>query len=150
MKDIKIFTDASADLHNEVAGLGWTMQSGEEEVEKHFIPIHKKTTNNQAEYLAVKAALEHLSKLPVVSLQNSITINTDSELVVRQLSGEYKVRNVELRPFYTEVKTLIEKIESMIGDAISVKHISRNYNKLADSLAREGLEIARERKSKLE
>jgi ribonuclease HI len=83
-------------------------------------------TNNQAEYRAVIAALEEAIRLGA----DDIELNSDSELVVKQLRGEYRVKRVTLKPLYERVRQLQGKLE-----LLTVRHIPREQNAEADNLA---------------
>ena len=83
-------------------------------------------TNNQAEYRAVIAALKEAIRLGA----KQIDISVDSQLVVRQLSGQYRVRNAALKPLFREVKRLTERLE-----AFTITHVNRSQNVEADRLA---------------
>lgn len=88
-------------------------------------------TNNFAEYKALIIGLE-------MALRNEIThlsVFLDSELIVKQISREYKVKNEQLKVLFNEVSDLLIKFE-----AIEVKHIKRDKNKVADSIVNEVLD----------
>lgn len=85
------------------------------------------TTNNQAEYRAVIAALEEATRLGV----REVDLRLDSELIVRQIKGEYRVKKVELKPLYQRVKQLQSQLE-----IFTVAHIPRQQNEEAHHLAR--------------
>ncbi|MFQ6105948.1 MAG: ribonuclease HI family protein [Candidatus Hydrothermarchaeaceae archaeon] len=76
-------------------------------------------TNNEAEYLALIRALE----IAISKGIENIEILSDSELVVRQVEGEYKVRKKELMPLYEKVMKLSTKFKSF-----KIEHISREEN----------------------
>jgi ribonuclease HI len=80
------------------------------------------TTNNQAEYSAVVAALKAATKYQ----PKKIDFYLDSELVVKQLKGEYRVKNSELKPLYADI------IKSTSDLDVSFSHVLREHNKLAD------------------
>jgi ribonuclease HI len=84
-------------------------------------------TNNQAEYKAVIAALKAASKFN----PDEVILNLDSELIIRQLSGEYRVRNVLLRPLHIELATLLKKFKNL-----SIKHVGHSGNDEAHNLAK--------------
>ena len=84
------------------------------------------TTNNVAEYQALIAGLQLAKKIGILRLY----IRTDSELVARQLCGEYKIRKPELIQLAMDVKALLAGFESY-----TIKHIPREQNRLADKLA---------------
>lgn len=88
-------------------------------------------TNNVAEYYALVRALEEALSLGV----KSVEIYMDSELVVKQINGEYRVRNEGLKPLYEIAQAYLGYFESY-----SVNHISRKQNKLADKLANRGMD----------
>ncbi|MCK5577024.1 MAG: ribonuclease HI family protein [Dehalococcoidales bacterium] len=83
-------------------------------------------TNNQAEYRAIIAALEKALALGVIRVE----LRSDSELVVRQIKGLYRVKEAELRPLYERVKELEKQLE-----AFTIKHVPRQQNREADKLA---------------
>jgi ribonuclease HI len=84
-----------------------------------------RATNNQAEYEGVILALELAGQLGAKNLE----IRLDSELVVRQLEGTYKVKNEGLKPYYKRACEMVEAFR-----LVSVNHIRRAENKLADRL----------------
>lgn len=81
-------------------------------------------TNNQAEYYGFKMGLERARDLGI----NRLTLFSDSQLVVNQMNGLYKVKNQELAPLYAEVKEIAQSFEK-----ISFVHIPRELNRIADS-----------------
>jgi ribonuclease HI len=89
-----------------------------------------KETNNRAEYLALLFALEdaHLLKAEAVS------VLSDSELLVKQVRGEYRVKNAGLKP-------LAERVKRLAGafPAFAIKHVPRKDNREADKVANEVL-----------
>jgi queuosine biosynthesis protein QueD len=89
------------------------------------------TTNNQAEYQALIWGLRNAERLGIGSLE----ILADSELVVNQLNGDYKVRNAGIRPFHQEAGALLSAFESH-----SIKHVRREGNAEADALANEAMD----------
>ena len=89
------------------------------------------TTNNQAEYRAIIAALEKAISLGA----RSIELYTDSELVVQQLNGRYKVKKATLRAHYQKVIELIGLLEGF-----TIDHIPRAQNAEADALANKALD----------
>ncbi|AKG53000.1 phosphoglycerate mutase family [Dehalogenimonas sp. WBC-2] len=88
-------------------------------------------TNNQAEYSAVIAALEEALKLGATEL----LLNADSELVVKQLNGQYRVKNAALAPLYAQVKALETKFKS-----VKYRYVPRERNRDADALANQALD----------
>lgn len=92
-------------------------------------------TNNKAEYTAVKIALERLVKDFASSLPASVELRSDSMLMVNQLSGNYQVKNEELKALYESVKAL----EKSVGK-VSYVYTPRSNNFLADKLANQALD----------
>ncbi len=88
------------------------------------------TTNNVAEYQALISALQKAIKLG----GTQVVIRADSELMIRQLNGRYKIKSEGLKPLYIEVTQLLAKFE-----AVSLKHIPRELNAEADKLANDSL-----------
>lgn len=96
-------------------------------------------TNNQAEYRALLIGLEELQKLPPAR----VTIRMDSELIVRQLNGQYRVRSPDLTPLYRRALDLIK----MLGE-VHIQHIPREKNKTADRLANRAIDENEDRSSR--
>jgi ribonuclease HI len=90
-------------------------------------------TNNFAEYRGAIAALEAALGLGA----KEIELRMDSELIVRQLSGRYKVRNPGLLPLYKRILALRERF-----DRVTLTHVPRAQNRVADALANEALDGA--------
>jgi probable phosphoglycerate mutase len=90
-------------------------------------------TNNVAEYRALLAGLERAAELGVEELE----VVSDSELLVRQMRGEYKVKNVALRELWEEARRLAARL-----DRVEYTAVRREYNELADSLVNEALDAS--------
>jgi ribonuclease HI len=88
------------------------------------------TTNNVAEYKALIAALRMALKLKGTQVE----IRADSELMIRQLKGRYKVKSEGLKPLYIEVTQLLVKFEG-----VTLKYIPRELNTAADKLANDAV-----------
>lgn len=89
------------------------------------------TTNNQAEYLALKYALEECADMGV----KRVDAYLDSLLVVNQIRGTFKVKNRDLWPLHDAVKQLIGKFEKF-----TISHVPREMNKLADTAVNRALD----------
>ena len=89
-----------------------------------------RATNNHAEYRALIAAMEKAVELGV----DEVMVNLDSELVTRQINGQYRVKKTALKPLYQRVKQL-----QSLFHGFTIRHISRQQNKEADNLARAAL-----------
>lgn len=92
-------------------------------------PFSKDATNNVAEYTALAKALEWLI---ANGLNNSgrIEVKSDSQLVVKQLTGEYKIKSQRIIPLYRQVLLL----QSRFPDGIEIRWMPREQNKEADTL----------------
>ena len=88
-------------------------------------------TNNVAEYQALILGLSQAVKLK----GKTISIFLDSQLIVRQIQGLYKVKNKALQPLFSQVKELLKKFEKF-----EISHIPRSENKRADQLANQGID----------
>jgi len=100
-----------------------------------------KATNNVAEYTAIHKALEAAKSLGV----RQITVYSDSELLVRQLNGQYKVKSDQIRPLFTKTVEMLAGFESW-----QVRHIVREKNKRADELVNRALDLERDVEMKTE
>ena len=88
-------------------------------------------SNNVAEYRALIFGLQTALELGCRRLD----IFLDSQLIVRQVQGQYKVKNAGLKPLFAEVKQLLAKLA-----AFTINHVPRNENKRADELANRGID----------
>ena len=77
-----------------------------------ILPYNERVTSNEGEYIAVLVALKTAKEL---DLEDNVEILTDSELVVKQLSGEYKCRATNLIPYNLVAKRLIEEIGAVVS-----------------------------------
>src|SRR5579859_2455109 len=91
-------------------------------------------TNNYAEYSGLIAALE----FAVSHNHKALKVFSDSELLVRQITGVYKVRSPELRELYDKARALIRKLESF-----RIEHVRREFNREADQLANQAMDEGR-------
>ncbi len=94
------------------------------------------TTNNDAEYSAVVLALNWFLKYKFLSKISHIKFILDSELVVRQIRGIYKIKNLKLRNHYLNIKSIINSV----GVEVEFQNVERQKNKLADRLVNEELD----------
>ena len=91
-----------------------------------------RTTNNVAEYTAIVKALESAKHIGAKEL----TVFSDSELLVKQLNGEYKVKSEQIRPLFQQAFNLLNELESW-----KVRHVTREKNKEADKLTNQALNL---------
>ena len=126
IKRVVIFTDGTAEPNPGPAAIGATIKDGQGKLITSISQPIGQATNNQAEYRAIIAALEHAIKLGA----DQVDMRSDSELVVRQINGRYRVKNTALKPLYQQVKQLQSRLKSF-----TITHIPREENVEADSLA---------------
>jgi ribonuclease HI len=103
-----------------------------------------KITNNQAEYQGIASALAYLVELITSSPAGSfsdITIHSDSQLVVEQINGAWKVRNAELRAPCQECQEHLRTLRDR-GHKVDLKWIPRERNSRADQLCNQALDEA--------
>jgi ribonuclease HI len=97
---------------------------------KEALPL---ATNNVAEYNGLLAAL----RWAVANAVTRLHIRSDSELLVKQMKGQYRVKNPGLQPLYEEAVALARKI-----GRVTFEHVRREFNKDADRLANEAMDEA--------
>src|SRR5581483_4498628 len=90
-------------------------------------------TNNQAEYMALIRALERAAQL---GTQHRVLVHSDSELMVKQLNGQYKVKHPDLLGLYQQARGLCAQFEG----GVQLVHVRREQNKRADALCNEALD----------
>ena len=91
------------------------------------------TTNNVAEYTALVRALERCEQLQLKNL----LIHCDSELIVKQMNGQYQVKNADLKALYDDAQVLLKHF-----DKVTITHVRREQNKRADQLCNLALDGA--------
>lgn len=127
----KLFADGGSRGNPGPSASGYAiLDSDDNVIAKRGIYIGE-TTNNQAEYRAVVFGLEHAQKLGIKHLD----VFLDSQLVVNQVNGIYRVKNQELLPIFLNLKDMANRFE-----AISFTHVPRAMNSLADSMVNEALD----------
>ncbi len=130
VKRVVIHSDGASRGNPGPAAIGATIKDEHGKLIARISQRIGRTTNNQAEYRAIIAALEEAARLGA----EQVELNSDSELVVRQIKGEYRVKKATLRPLYQRVKQLQSRLESL-----TVNHIPRQQNIEADRLANRAL-----------
>jgi ribonuclease HI len=90
-------------------------------------------TNNVAEYRGLVAGLRKALELHVPEVE----VVSDSELMVKQMRGEYRVKNEALRDLFLEADTLARRL-----DRVDYRHVRRAHNELADRLVNEALDAS--------
>ncbi|PIP67076.1 MAG: ribonuclease H [Parcubacteria group bacterium CG11_big_fil_rev_8_21_14_0_20_41_14] len=131
MMKLIIHTDGGSRGNPGPAGIGAVLSDESGAVKKEISEYIGKATNNQAEYTALVRALEEARNLGAKEVQ----IAMDSELIVKQLKQEYKVKNKDLAPLFVKVWNLLSWFEKW-----SIKHVLREKNKRADELVNDALD----------
>tara|TARA_B100000609_G_C17219139_1_gene438706 strand:- start:357 stop:1274 length:918 start_codon:yes stop_codon:yes gene_type:complete len=126
-----IYSDGAARGNPGESGAGVVLKTPEGEEVGRFGKYLGRKTNNYAEYQAVLLGLRHAREFGA----NEITILSDSELLVRQLLGEYRVRASHLRELFDEVKELLTLFEKY-----QIKRVNREKNAEADSMANRAID----------
>jgi ribonuclease HI len=130
----EIYVDGASFGNPGPSGIGVVLRIGDEIVE-HSEDIGY-GTNNEAEYRALitglRMALEHGV--------DTLHVRADSQLIVRQVTGEYKIKKKELQRLAIEARSLIERFGS-----VRFEHVLRDLNARADALSKAGAEQAKAR-----
>jgi ribonuclease HI len=127
----KLFIDGASRKNPGKAGAGIYILKEEEPVSKRGFALGVRT-NNQAEYLALLLGIYLVKKM--MHPEDSLYIFSDSELLVKQISGIYRVRNLELQPLYVCALHLLDDIK------YHCCHIMREQNSIADEMANQGID----------
>jgi len=126
IKRAVIFTDGTAEPNPGPAAIGATIKDEQGRLITAISQPIGRATNNQAEYRAIIAALEEAIKLGA----KQVNMHSDSELVVRQINGRYRVKAASIKPLYQRVKQLQSQFKGF-----TITHIPRSENAEADGLA---------------
>lgn len=127
---VEVYVDGASRGNPGPAGIGVVISSEGREVRK-FKQFIGHATNNEAEYRALLAALKLAREMGA----RSVVVKSDSELLVKQLRGEYKVRKKSLALLYDKALRELGNFEEF-----EIRHISREENKTADRLANEAID----------
>jgi len=132
-KTYQVFVDGASRGNPGNSAAGYLIKDGDTVIEdgSKFLGV---MTNNQAEYRALILALERCVALGL----DDIIIKSDSQLMVRQLNGIYRVREPDLVPVYNRARQLMGKFKN-----IAIEHIGRSANKAADKVANSGFKELR-------
>ena len=127
----EIFTDGASRGNPGHSGIGIAVYNKDDEIFDEISHYIGTKTNNEAEYTAVIRALEYMKHRNI----KDANIFCDSQLLVRQLKGEYKVKAHTLIPLHKQVKKLIDELED-----VKFQWIKREENSHADSLANKAID----------
>ncbi len=127
----KLFTDGASRGNPGEAGAGSVLLDGDGQELAARSCYLGQCTNNVAEYKALIMGLQSILELDC----GKVEIFLDSQLIVRQIQGQYKVKHATLQPLFAEVKELLARIDNW-----TVAHVPREQNKRADELANKGID----------
>lgn len=113
------------------AGIGVQITDGDGSVLAEIAEGLGETTNNVAEYTAVIEGLRRAHELGA----RSVLLRSDSQLLINQLTGRYRVRSAHLQPLHRQVRDLASAF-----DDVEFRHVRRERNTEADRLANEGVD----------
>jgi len=130
-KSISIFIDGASRGNPGPSGIGVVFYDEQNNVVKKLFKFIGNATNNVAEYSALVYAMQEA----LIDRYDEVRIKSDSELLTKQLTGEYKVKNDNLRPYYD----LFQHISKGFNK-IEVISIGRECNSLADKLANKAID----------
>ncbi len=128
-----MFTDGACSGNPGPASIGVVIYKDGDRFKEISMPIGE-ATNNVAEYSALIFGLQE-SLIEKISV---LHVYTDSELLYKQLNGEYKVKDEKIKFLHSQVKSLIRGFQR-----VAVEHIPREKNKEADKLATSALKVKR-------
>jgi len=132
MRELRAFIDGASRGNPGNAGAGIVIEEQKGNFYKGIYQYLGELTNNQAEYSALIILLRELTENSYFSGKvEKVVINSDSELLIKQLNGEYKVKSKNLMKYHLMVRKLMETAEFKI----IYRHIPRTENKKADKLA---------------
>lgn len=138
MNNFLIHTDGGSRGNPGPAAIGVVIESASDGWRKEFGEYIGETTNNIAEYSAVVFALKKLKSLvgSEKAKDSVVQVHADSELLVRQLNGEYKIKEENIRNLFLDVWNL--KLD--FGE-VSFRHIPREDNHGADKMVNRALDM---------
>jgi len=129
---LRIYIDGGARGNPGPAGIGVVIYENENKI-KEFHKYIGEATNNVAEYNALIYALQEAHMLGA----KDIVVHMDSELVYKQLKGEFRVKDKKIKPLFEQAVHLINGL-----DKIELKLIDRSLNKIADKLVNKAINLS--------
>ncbi|SHG96153.1 ATP-dependent sacrificial sulfur transferase LarE [Tepidibacter thalassicus] len=129
--EVMLYTDGGSRNNPGDAGIGVVIMDNEGNIIKEIGEYIGVETNNVAEYKAFIRGLEECLNLGY----SRVKAHLDSQLIVKQILGEYKVKNKNLKVLYEKAKNIIKKIEEF-----EIVHIKRALNKKADYLVNKAID----------
>lgn len=140
-----IHTDGGSRGNPGPAAIGVVIEAGDKSLKKEYGEYIGETTNNEAEYRAVIFALKKLKALigKDKAAEADVLVHTDSELLTKQLNGEYKVMDSNIKDWFIEIWNLKQDFKN-----VTISHVYREKNTEADRMV--NLALDTELKGKLD
>lgn len=138
MKKITIYTDGASRGNPGPSSLGAVFKNEKDQIFKEYSQfLGNKLTNNEAEYSAVIFALKKFKLLfgKKMAKVSEVELKSDSDLLVKQLNGKYKIIDKKIQELFLEVWNLRLDFKK-----VKFTHIARSRNKRADALANQSLD----------
>ncbi len=131
IKEVKLFADGGSRGNPGPSSSGYVIMTLEDEILADRGIYLGITTNNQAEYTALKLGLEECRKLGY----RTVHVFMDSLLVINQMKGIYKIKNRDLWPIHNAIKQMVNDFKK-----VTFQHVPRELNKLADAAVNRALD----------
>jgi len=128
-----LYTDGGSRGNPGPAGIGFLILDEKKKKIKDFCKYIGEATNNVAEYSALIHGLEEASALKA----DEVVIYVDSELIAKQLNGEYRVKDTNMKPLFEKTLSILKDFKSF-----EIKHIERAKNKEADKLVNKAINLS--------
>lgn len=132
-KRLEIYIDGGARGNPGPSGIGVVILDSSGKRVKEISKYIGEATNNIAEYNALLYGLEET----LILRADEIKINLDSELVAKQISGEYRVKDANIRPLFERAMNMLKSFKNF-----EINHIDRSKNKEADKLVNKAINLA--------
>ncbi len=134
---IQIYTDGASRGNPGRSASGYILLSDKGKLLFSHVFYNRKCTNNKAEYIAIIEALK--MALSSYGSDNEVKLHSDSELVVNQLNGKYRVREAHLKPLYKEAITLLKtfskfSVTSVRREDKNISNVDHELNVLLDRI----------------
>ena len=129
--DLSIHTDGGSRGNPGHSGYGFVVLDNQNNIVHQGSQYLGIKTNNEAEYQGLLAALTWLKTYSSSTQVTKVTVYMDSQLIVRQIQGFYKVKADNLKPIFTQIQSLLSSFPFLV----SLSHVTRDKNTLADKLA---------------
>lgn len=135
--ELTIFTDGGARGNPGPAAIGVVAYHGDDSIYQYSLPLGTQT-NNTAEYLALLSAVSWLINYAQHNQLTQVTFKLDSELVVKQLNGQYKVKHPDLQLLHRMATQQLANLNAQFP--IDIQHVKRADNTHADALVNQALD----------